>query len=144
MNVCKFQDFRILKLSVWFIISTFFCLSKQLFVVLQDQQKTEWNYKKSSRLVSKVIKKDNLLTESCLEALSSAHLHTLRETLQKLRNEVSKLREENEKLHQDQIPAGFSSTEVSPKKIIKERGTKMLFLLRTLLPQLARRCVFTE
>ena len=36
------------------------------------------------------------LTESRLEALSSAHQpQTLRETVPKLRNEVSKLREEN-------------------------------------------------
>ena len=43
--------------------------------------------------------KDDLLTETRLEALSSAaKLHTLRETVAKLRNELKKVRKENEEL----------------------------------------------
>ena len=69
------------------------------------------------RLQQQLIRKDNLLTESRLEALSSAHqIHTLRETVSKLRSEVGKLQAENEKLCQENIPASFSSIEASPKK----------------------------
>ena len=85
-----------------------------MFYRLEDSEGRSGNIE---RLQQQLIRKDNLLTESRLEALGSAHqLHTLRETVSKLRIEVSTLRVENEKLYQEKILAGFSSVEVSPKK----------------------------
>ena len=83
-----------------------------MFYRLEDSEGRSGNIE---RLQQQLIRKDNLLTESRLEALGSAHqLHTLRETVSKLRIEVSTLRVENEKLYQEKILAGFSSVEVSP------------------------------
>ena len=77
------------------------------------------------KLQQQLIRKDNLLTESRLEALGSAHqLHNLRDTVSKLRSEVARLRSENEKLYQEKIPTGYSSIEVSPKKSYKRILTK--------------------
>ena len=53
------------------------------------------------KLQQQLQKKDSQLTESRLEALSSAHqLHTLRETVVSLRQEMTRLKVENEKIYQ--------------------------------------------
>jgi len=90
--------------------------------MLEDCEGRSGNIEK---LQQQLIRKDNLLTESRLEALSSAHqLHTLRETVSKLRIEMSTIRAENEKLYQERIPAGFSPVEVSPKKNYTRESSK--------------------
>lgn len=53
-----------------------------------------------SELKRQLMEKENLLTETRLEALSSAHqLESLRDTVTKMRNELMSMRSENEKLH---------------------------------------------
>jgi len=67
-----------------------------------DEQGEELNIVESLR--QQLTRKDYQLTETRLEALSSAHhLHSLRETIGRLRAEVSKLRSENEQLNQYQV-----------------------------------------
>ena len=57
------------------------------------------------KLQQQLQKKDSQLTESRLEALSSAHqLHTLRETVVSLRQEMTRLKVENEKIYQTKTP----------------------------------------
>ena len=52
------------------------------------------------RLQAQLLRKDSQLTESRLEALSSAHqLHTLRETVASLRGEMARLKTENERMY---------------------------------------------
>ena len=54
-----------------------------------------------SELKRQLMEKDSLLTETRLEALSSAHqLESLRETVTKMRSELITLKTDNEKLHQ--------------------------------------------
>ena len=64
------------------------------------------------------MKKDSQLTESRLEALSSAHqLHTLRETVASLRTEMSRLKTENERIYQSRTgSSGVNTPEISPRK----------------------------
>ena len=51
-------------------------------------------------LQAQLLRKDSQLTESRLEALSSAHqLHTLRETVASLRGEMTRLKGENERMY---------------------------------------------
>ena len=102
------------------------------------------------RLQQQLIRKDNLLTESRLEALGSAHqLHSLRETVSKLRSETSLLQEENEKLYQERVPVSFSSSEPSPKKNYKKDLPNQVLSLRTSSPSLSpapdlTSCAFTD
>ena len=50
-------------------------------------------------LQKQLVEKENLLTETRLEALSSAHqLESLRDTVTKMRNELMNVKSENEKL----------------------------------------------
>ena len=51
-------------------------------------------------LQAQLLRKDSQLTESRLEALSSAHqLHTLREIVASLRGEMTRLKGENERMY---------------------------------------------
>ena len=74
-----------------------------------------------------LIKKDSQLTESRLEALSSAHqLHTLRETVARLRQEMTRLKLDNEKIYQKKMmkTGGAATPEISPRKMYKSDSIK--------------------
>ena len=77
-------------------------------------------------LQHQLIKKDSQLTESRLEALTSAHqLHTLRDTVASLRQEMARLKVENEKIYQNKgIPTGAATPEISPRKLYKTNTMK--------------------
>ena len=71
-------------------------------------------------LQHQLIKKDSQLTESRLEALTSAHqLHTLRDTVASLRQEMARLKLENEKIYQTKMKKTGVPTEASPRKLYK-------------------------
>ena len=60
-------------------------------------------------LKRQLMEKDSLLTETRLEALSSAHqLESLKETVTKMKTELMSLRQDNEKLHTTQSAANKS------------------------------------
>lgn len=66
------------------------------------------------RLQAQLLRKDSQLTESRLEALSSAHqLHTLRETVASLRGEMTRLKAENERMYTGRANNGAAE---SPRK----------------------------
>ena len=75
-------------------------------------------------------KKDSQLTDSRLEALSSAHqLHTLRETVANLRQEMTRLKLENQKLYQSKTPEKSrrknykTDTLKSPATVVSKKGS---------------------
>ena len=72
-------------------------------------------------LQHQLIKKDSQLTESRLEALTSAHqLHTLRDTVASLRQEMTRLKKENEKIYQTKMVRSGAATEnFSQRKLYK-------------------------
>ena len=71
-------------------------------------------------LQHQLIKKDSQLTESRLEALTSAHqLHTLRDTVASLRQEMARLKLENEKIYQTKMANTGAAKEASPRKLHK-------------------------
>ena len=73
------------------------------------------------KLQQQLQKKDSQLTESRLEALSSAHqLHTLRETVVSLRQEMTRLKVENEKIYQTKT----KTPEISHRKNYKVETLK--------------------
>ena len=77
-------------------------------------------------LQHQLIKKDSQLTESRLEALTSAHqLHTLRDTVASLRQEMARLKLENEKIYQTKMIKTGAPTDASPRKLYKTDTMKM-------------------
>ena len=72
-------------------------------------------------LQHQLLKKDSQLTESRLEALTSAHqLHTLRDTVAGLRQEMTRLKLENEKIYQTKMGnTGGAARTASPRKVHK-------------------------
>ena len=73
-------------------------------------------------LQHQLLKKDSQLTESRLEALTSAHqLHTLRDTVAGLRQEMTRLKLENEKIYQTKMGGntGGAARTASPRKVHK-------------------------
>ena len=81
------------------------------------------------RLQNQLIRKDNLLTESRLEALGSAHqLHSLRDTVSKLRSETSLLQEENEKLFRKEYLLVCHHQNHHPRRSIKRNCQSKFWL----------------
>ena len=73
-------------------------------------------------LQHQLINKDSQLTESRLEALTSAHqLHTLRDTVAGLRQEMTRLKLENDKMYQTKMGSttGGAARTASPRKVHK-------------------------
>ena len=65
-------------------------------------------------LKRQLIEKDTLLTETRLEALSSAHqLESLKDTVTKMKSELINLRQDNEKLHVQVVNKSLGSSESS-------------------------------
>ena len=76
-------------------------------------------------LQHQLINKDSQLTESRLEALTSAHqLHTLRDTVASLRQEMARLKLENEKIYQTKMRAGAATEKCSQRKLCKSDTMK--------------------
>ena len=92
----------------WIIVMSDYLLDLFLFVsYVNDKGNVE-------RLQAQLLRKDSQLTESRLEALSSAHqLHTLRETVASLRGEMTRLKADNERMYTGR--AGNGAAE-SPRK----------------------------
>ena len=66
-----------------------------------------------SELRRKLIEKDSQLTETRLEALSSAHqLESLRETVTKMRSELMSLRSDNERLQNTKTTSGSGDSDL--------------------------------
>ena len=77
-----------------------------------------------SELKRQLMEKDNLLTETRLEALSSAHqLESLRDTVTKMRNELMNVKTENEKLHSIQVHVSRKSLSSSSQNSLNNNGS---------------------
>merc|ERR1719188_2205904 len=70
--------------------------------------------------------KESLLTETRLEALSSAHqLESLRETVNRMRNEMMALKSDNEKLAEDAVRRSLHSSRSSLNQITDAAGEEL-------------------
>ena len=81
---------------------------------LRDDGEEELDPELVVELKRQLIEKETLLTETRLEALSSAHqLESLKDTVTKMKTELMNLRQDNEKLHTQVVHKSLGSSESS-------------------------------